>query len=202
MGAHLIWGRRGGEGILQTVAAGEVAKKESSASDPRLNFAKLFRQYYPHIYNYLRYRVPLQKDAEDLAGMVFERAYARREQFDATKGAFSTWLFRIAHNTLANYHRARQRRLAHEAEGSLPADLVTSEPSPEAQVIEREAIARLLRGLKHLSERDQEVIILKFAGQLSNKEIGQIMELNEKTVSVVLWRAMRRLQRHLEGEAS
>jgi RNA polymerase sigma factor (sigma-70 family) len=189
-------------GTLQTAAVREVTKKKAGASEPSLDFAELFRQYYPCIYNYLRYRVASQKDAEDLAGVVFERAYVHREQFDAAKGTFSTWLFGIAHNTLANYHRTRQRRLAHEAENGLPADLVTSEPSPEAQVIEREAIARVLRGLRYLSQRDQEVITLKFGGQLSNREIGQVMELNEKTVSVVLWRAMRRLRQHLEGESS
>jgi RNA polymerase sigma factor (sigma-70 family) len=187
---------------LQTAAVRELTKNRASASEPGLDFAELFRQYYPYIYNYLRYRVDSQKDAEDVTGMVFERAYVHRGQFDPAKGAFSTWLFRIAHNTLANFHRTHQRRLAHEAESGLPADLATSEPSPEAQVIEREAIARVLGGLKHLNERDQEVITLKFAGQLSNREIGQIMELNEKTVSVVLWRAMRRLRQHLEGDVS
>ncbi len=187
---------------MQTAAARELTKNRAGASEPGLDFAELFRQYYPYIYNYLRYRVDSQKDAEDVTGMVFERAYIQRAQFDPAKGAFSTWLFRIAHNALANYHRTRQRHLVYEAESGLPADLVTSEPSPEAQVIQREAITRVLRGLKHLCERDQEVITLKFAGQLSNREIGQIMELNEKTVSVVLWRAMRRLRQHLEGEAS
>lgn len=187
---------------MQTFAGRGVTGEQTSASEPRLNFAELFRECYPLIYNYLRYRLDSQPDAEDLTSLVFERAYTHREQFDATKGAFSTWLFRIAHNTLSNYYRTRQRRLAYEAESGLPADLVASEPAPEAQVIHKEAIARLLRGLKHLNQRDQEVISLKFAGQLSNKEIGQIMELNEKTVSVVLWRAMRRLQQHLQGEAS
>jgi RNA polymerase sigma factor (sigma-70 family) len=52
-----------------------------------------------------------------------------------------------------------------------------------------------------LRERDQEVISLKFAGRLSNKEIGQIMDLKEKTVSVVLLRAVRRLQKEIKKEA-
>jgi RNA polymerase sigma factor (sigma-70 family) len=62
------------------------------------------------------------------------------------------------------------------------------------QLIQQETIAQILGGLAHLSERDREVISLKFAGRLGNKEIGQIMDLKEKTVSVVLLRAMRRLQ--------
>jgi len=187
---------------LQTIALQEVTKTKDNTSESRLNFEQLFQQYYPRIYNYLRYRVASQEDAEDLANIVFERAYVHRESFNPAKGAFSTWLFRIAHNTLANYHRTRQRRLVHETEGGLPADLGTPKLSPEAQLIEKETITHLLQGLERLSERDQEVISLKFAGQLSNREIGQIMTLNEKTVSVVLWRAMRRLQQQLAGEVS
>jgi RNA polymerase sigma-70 factor (ECF subfamily) len=166
-----------------------------------LNFAELFEAHYPRIYNYFRYRVVSQEDAEDLTSLAFERAYASRERFDAARGTFSSWLFRIAHNVLANYYRTHQRRAAHEAENDLPADLVTTGPSPEAQVIQGERVARLLQGLRGLSQRDQEVITLKFAGELSNREIGQVIGLAEKTVSVVLWRATERLRRRLEGDA-
>jgi RNA polymerase sigma-70 factor (ECF subfamily) len=170
--------------------------------EAELDFADLFREHYPRIYNYFRYRVNAQADAEDLTSVTFERAYANRERFSKAKGNFSTWLFRIAHNVLANHYRTHQRHSAHEAEGELPADLVAPAPSPETQVIQEERIARLLRGLRDLSQRDQEVITLKFAGALSNKEIGEIMGLKEKTVSVVLWRAMGRLGRQLKGDLS
>lgn len=187
---------------MQTLAVRGTTRQKVSDADADLDFPGLFQFYYSRIYNYLRYRVDAQEDAEDLSNTVFERAYVHRGGFDAAKGSFSTWLFRIAHNTLANYYRTRERRMAREVEGDLPTDLVTSEPSPEALVIQDEAIAHLLRSLQHLSERDQEVISLKFAGQLSNLEIGQIMGLKEKTVSVVLLRAVRRLQQHLKGDAT
>ena len=187
---------------MQTTVATEATQDSANASAAQLNFAELFRQYYPRVYSYLRYRVSSPEDAEDLIATIFEKAYTHREQFDVTKGAFSTWLFRIAHNTLANYYRTRQRRSVWETESSLPGDLVTPEASPEIQIVQQETMAQLLQGLERLSERDQEVISLKFAGRLGNKEIGQIMDLKEKTVSVVLLRAMRRLQRELkEGPA-
>lgn len=186
---------------MSVAATTGTTKENQEITATELDFATLFQEYYPRVYNYLRYRVNSAEDAEDLIGQVFEKAYTRRHQFEPTKGAFSTWLFRIAHNTLANYYRTRQRRLAWEAEDELPADLTTSEASPEAQLIQQEAIGHLLQGLTQLSERDQEVISLKFAGRLSNQEIGQIMDLKEKTVSVVLLRAMRRLQKEIKGAA-
>lgn len=178
------------------VSSNTVAQQANPA-EASLDFAELFRQYYLRIYNYLRYRVNSREDAEDLISQVFEKAYTHRQQFDATKGTFSTWLFGIAHHTLANYYRTRQRRGVWETEEELPEDLVKPDSSPETQMIRQEMIMQLLQSLGRLSERDQEVISLKFAGRLSNQEIGQIMDLPEKNVSVVLFRAMRRLQQHV-----
>jgi RNA polymerase sigma-70 factor (ECF subfamily) len=185
---------------LQLNVVEESTPVDTATASAKLDFAELFRQYYPRVYNYLRYRVNTAADAEDLISAVFEKAYTHRMQFDPTKGAFSTWLFRIAHNMLANYYRTLQRRSKWESESEVPPDLVTSEPSPELQMIQKEKVSQLLQGLKRLSERDQEVISLKFAGRLSNQEIGQVMDLKEKTVSVVLWRAMRRLQQLVTEE--
>lgn len=190
------------------VASLQIAKSEApvknapEASETELNFAELFQQYYPRVYNYLRYRVNVVEDVEDLISMVFEKAYSRREQYDADKGAFSTWIFRIAHNTLVNFYRTNQRRSAWESGQVVPEDLVTPELAPETQLVQQETVATLLQGLENLGERDQEVISLKFAGRLSNREIGQIMKLKEKTVSVVLLRAMRRLQKQLQEKAA
>jgi len=187
---------------LQAAEPDKTRKEDEEISVSTLDFAELFRQYYPRVYNYLRYRVNRPEDAEDLIGVVFEKAYTNRERFDEAKGAFSTWLFQIAHNTLANYYRTHHRRSKWEAESDLPDEMVISEPSPEAQVIRQENVAQLLEGLNKLSERDQEIISLKFAGHLSNRDIGQIMDLKEKTVSVVLLRAMRRLQKAVKGSIS
>ncbi len=167
------------------------------ANEPvtQLNFAELFEQLYPRIYNYLRYRVNVPEDAEDLMGVVFEKAFTHRGQFDPAKGEFSTWLFRIAHNSLANYYRSRQRSSAWESEAAPSEDLPQQGASPEAQIIRQETVAQLLEGLSQLNERDQEIISLKFAGRLSNREIGEIIDMKEKTVSVALLRAMRRLQK-------
>jgi RNA polymerase sigma-70 factor (ECF subfamily) len=181
----------------------KIGKKTQSteAAGAELDFAELFQQHYSRIFNYLRYRVNTREDAEDLISAVFEKAYGHRQQFDPSKGTFSTWLFGIAHHTLANFYRTRQRRGVWEAEEELPEDLLKPDSSPETQIIQQEAMAQLLQGLTRLSERDQEVISLKFAGRLSNQEIGQVMDLSEKNVSVVLFRAMRRLQQQMEEVA-
>jgi RNA polymerase sigma-70 factor (ECF subfamily) len=186
---------------LQTVAIQEI-RNTTEYLEPDLDLTALFQQYYPRIYNYLRYRVGLVEDVEDLIGTVFEQAYTHRGKFDPNKGAFSTWLFRIAHNELVSYYRRKARRSTWVAETEPPIDLVTSEPSPETQLIHQETLVLMLNCLERLSERDQEVISLKFAGKLRNNEISKIMDMPEKTVSVVLLRAMQRLRQEMGKEAA
>lgn len=187
---------------MQTVAAEDVSIKSKEVSEPKLDLAALFQQYYPRIYNYLRYRVNSVEDAEDLISTVFEQAYTHQAQFDSGRGAFSTWLFRIAHNELVSYYRKRTSRLNWETGAEIPPDLMTHDPSPETQIVHQEALVLMLRCLEHLNERDQEIISLKFAGRLRNNEISEIMEMPEKTVSVVLLRAVRRLRQEMEKEAA
>lgn len=186
---------------MQAIAMKNIKSKTQSNAESELNLAELFQEYYPRIYNYLRYRVNSTEDAEDLIGAVFEQAFKNRAQFDPIRGAFSTWLFRIARNELVSHYRRRKRRSAWETDADLPPDLVAAEPLPETQLVQKEALIQLLKGLGQLSERDQEIISLKFAGKLKNKEIGEIMDLKEKTVSVVLLRAVRRLRQQIELEA-
>ncbi len=188
---------------MQSVVINKMmGRSDKVVDEPNLDLAGLFQAHYPRIYNYLRYRVNSPEEAEDLISAVFEKAYTHRERFDSIKGSFSTWLFRIAHNTLVDHYRRRERRSTWETGAGLPPDLVAPEPSPEAQLVQKEAMAQLLQGLSRLSERDQEVISLKFAGKLRNKEIGEIMKMKEKTVSVALLRAVRRLRRQMIEEAA
>jgi len=179
-----------------------IGKRSPPAKESEVALAQLFEQWYPKVYNYLRYRINNPTDAEDLTSLVFERAYNARQQFDETKGAFSTWLFRIARNALIDHLRSGQRRATWEDEATLPLDLAASEPTLEAQVVQQELVATLLSSLARLSDRDQEIISLKFAGGFKNKEIGQIVGMKEKTVSVTLLRAMRRLRQQMMQEVA
>ena len=186
--------------MLHSDAMPVVINNSKSDAVPNLDLTELFWQHYPRIYNYLRYRVSAVEDAEDLISTIFELAFKKRAQFDPDRGTFSAWLFRIAHNELVSHYRKRKSQSTWEAGIEPPTDLAAVELSPESRVIEKEAFEQMLQGIAQLNERDQEIISLKFAGQLGNKEIGQIMGMKEKTVSVTLLRAVRRLRQQIEKE--
>lgn len=187
---------------MQPITKPTAAPRAGLPAGVKLNFAELFRQFHPRVYNYLRYRVAAAEDVDDLVSAVFEKAFARRAQFDPAKGNFSAWIFGIAHNTLANFYRDSQRQAGWASDQPVLDDLCAPAEGLENQVIQQEQLFLLLTKLAQLNERDQEAISLKFAGRLSNIEIGEIMGLKEKTVSVVLLRAMRRLQQLVQEESA
>jgi RNA polymerase sigma-70 factor (ECF subfamily) len=78
------------------------------------------------------------------------------------------------------------------------ADQPDDAPPVEAQAERSEELARLLAAVRTLSDREQEIIGLKFLGGLKNRQIGQAMGLRAGHVAVILYRAIRRLRDLLE----
>jgi RNA polymerase sigma factor (sigma-70 family) len=158
-------------------------------------FADLYRQYLPRILNYVRLRVDGEDLAQDLTAAIFERAISRQHTLRQPE-AFGAWLFRIARTTVAGYYR--QRRPV------VPLDLAdeqaASDPSPPEAVMRREELSRLRESLTTLSEREREIIRLKFGGGLGNQEIGRVLRLRAGHVAVILYRALRKLRARLEEE--
>jgi RNA polymerase sigma-70 factor (ECF subfamily) len=169
----------------------------SQGSDPAegQTYAELYRQYLPRILNYVRLRVDGEDLAQDLTAEAFERAISKQHTL-RRQAAFGGWLFTIARNTVAAYYRGRRPTVSLDQAASQPA---TSLSPPEA-VIRREELDRLRAALGALSEREQEIIRLKFLGGLGNKEIGRVLRLRSGHVAVILYRALRKLRVRLEAE--
>ena len=166
------------------------------------DFEELFREYHPKVYAYVRYRLNDDQEAEDLTSDILERALTRLSTYDAQKGAFSTWLFSIAHNMWVNHIKKWKRRSAYQADYDWAAEnRAAPGMSPEQSVVRQEQTRRMLSCLGTLPDSQQEILTLRFAGQLSNREIAQVLDMNERTVSVYILRALRRLRQQLgEGE--
>jgi RNA polymerase sigma-70 factor (ECF subfamily) len=160
-------------------------------------FWRLYEHYFPTVYNYIRYRVDMVTLAEDLTSETFIRALERQHTFDSCRGSFAAWLFTIARNLVNSHYRARRRRMI------LPLnavdDLPDPTPGPETRILGDEQHAELLTALQQLSERERDLLGLKFASNLSHREIAHLTGLTENHVSVVLYRALRRLRCILEA---
>jgi RNA polymerase sigma-70 factor (ECF subfamily) len=161
------------------------------AGEDKLAFGELYQRYITRIYNYCYYRTGNQQDAEDLTARVFMRAMAHISNYDNRGVPFSAWLYRIAHNLVANWHRDNNRRniipLDEYLAGKLPVD------APDALAEMKEEQAQLLASIDRLPEDRQQLLILKFVERLSNAEIGQIMNRTEGAVKSLYHRTLSAL---------
>jgi RNA polymerase sigma-70 factor (ECF subfamily) len=101
---------------------------------------------------------------------------------------FSAWLYRIAHNLLANWHRDNSR----SKEVPLDESLIGKPEAdhPEIELLQSEEREYLLNVIHYLPPDRQQLIILKFVEHLSNAEIGQIMGRTEGAIKSLYHRTL------------
>jgi RNA polymerase sigma-70 factor (ECF subfamily) len=168
------------------------------ARDDTAAFGELYTRYVKKIYNYIYYRTGNYHDAEDLTSRVFFRALAHIDSYTDRGVPFSAWLYRIAHNLVANWHRDRGRQKV------VPLDEYISNDSgptaPESVTENLEDSEKLLEKIRELPEERQQLLVLKFVERLSNAEIGAIMNRTEGAIKSLYHRTLLSLRDRLEDE--
>ena len=163
-------------------------------------FGELYERYVVKIYNYVYYRLGNHHDAEDVTSRVFYRALMHVEDYVDRGVPFSAWLYRIAHNLVANWHRDHGRRQDVDFDDAQLADLpiIGVRPEqPESLAEENERRRWLLTAIRRLPEDRQELLILKFVEQLSNAEVGKIMDRTEGAIKSLYHRTLLALRDEL-----
>jgi RNA polymerase sigma-70 factor (ECF subfamily) len=186
---------------------------QQARTDPRA-FVHLYDHYFPRIHAYVRYRVHGQQDAEDIIAEVFLKAMRGLSGFKwRHENSFAAWLFRIAHNLIADYYRRREQveiveialnpGASASGNGSKNAATLTScALRPEEALTQQETFQQMQALIETLSPRRREVITLRFFGGLRNKEIADILDLDERTIASHLSRGLRDLRDRYTAQTS
>lgn len=161
-------------------------------------FGELYERYAERIFNYVYYRTGNPHDAEDLTARVFQRAMNHIRNYTNRGVPFSAWLYRIAHNLVANWHRDRSRKQ------EIPLDdlpiLPTKGDHPERNLVRSQEQDALLKMIRKLPPERQNLLILKFVENMSNAEIGKIMGRSEGAVKSLYHRTLLALRDQLEDQ--
>ncbi len=176
---------------LEDAALVEQARTDQAA------FGTLYERYVQKMYNYIYYRTGSHEDAEDLTARVFHRAMAHIKGYVERGVPFQAWLYRIAHNLVANWHRDRSRHKVVPLDEYVAARLRSE--APEARVESQDEIERLTQAVRALPEERQQLLILKFVDRLSNQEIGVIMDRSEGAIKSLYHRTLLALREMLGG---
>lgn len=159
-------------------------------------FGELYERYLDKIYNYVFYRTGNHHDAEDLTARVFFRAMAHIENYTERGVPFQAWLYRIAHNLVANWHRDRGRRKVIPLDEFIASSLKSEAPDRHAE--DNEEREALLKAIRMLPEERQQLLILKFVEHRSNAEIGEVMERTEGAIKSLYHRTLIALRDELQ----
>jgi RNA polymerase sigma-70 factor (ECF subfamily) len=179
----------------------EAAKRGSGDA-----FAALHSRYYGRIYRLAYLKTNNASDAEDVASETFLRALSSLPRFQFKEGmpmdaSLYPWLHRIATNLIVDSSRQRPP----SGTVSLDAPLVEgmrdlladrmpargeASLSPQ-EIVERNEVQDLVRAaIATLPEDQSEVLVFRFLGDLSLKEIAPLMQRSESAVKSLLHRAV------------
>ena len=132
-------------------------------------------------------------DAEDLVQEAFLRAYRGLPTFRG-ESRFSTWLYRITVNVCLNWIASRKPR-AEPISNEL--EIEDSRPSPSALLEDRQAAAGIRAAVARLPERQRMTLVLRVYGDLSHREISEIMGGSVGTAKANLFFALKNLKKIL-----
>lgn len=166
-----------------------LAKHEPKA------FAPLYEIYSPRVYAYCLRRLANPPDAEDLTSSIFTKALCHLADYQG--GNVGAWLFRIAHNEVANHWRGYRTQISLD---SHEIDLAADGLLPSEQVLAQEHAAAMRRAVALLPAAQRELLALKLAGQLTSEQIGAVLGKSGSAVRVEIHRIMKRLRLLFEQE--
>jgi len=189
--------RRARAGRVPAAGDPDLADVRASQADLAA-FGTLYRRYLDRVYGYAFYLLGDHHDAEDATERTFVAALAAIGAFRDEGASFRSWLFRIAHNQVANALRTRGRRSAASLEAVEEPSSRTADPA--VAVTAADEARELRRALATLSEDRRQVIVLRFVDGLSAREIGVVLGRSEGAVRVLQHRALRELAAVLDHE--
>jgi RNA polymerase sigma-70 factor (ECF subfamily) len=162
---------------------------------------QLVLRYQRPVWGLLQRMVRDRMLAEDLAQEVFVKAFRALGTFDPSR-KFSSWLFKIAHNTAIDHLRRKDlNTVALETPDGEP-DLLAVVPDSDAEspdsALQRRDLARDMEdSLERLRPEYREVVLLRFHEGLSYEEIAEVTGLPLGTVKTHLFRARKAMARYL-----
>ena len=158
------------------------------------SFVGIYEQHVSRVYGYFAYALGSRREAEDLTQQTFEKALKAWWRYDDSRGGASSWLLAIARNVFVDHLRATNTPASVPIEEANLETMITTEDRPAVG-----PDPELERALGELSQRERELIALRFGGDLSGIEIARLTGLSAANAQQIIARALRRTRERLES---
>ena len=172
-----------------------MAKRASTDDEA---FIELYETFFPRLYNFIYARIRNSADADEITNDVFYKIFLNLEQYSGTS-SFVAWLFSAANHSVIDFCRRKNKKrqiVAEDWEEFFTATAPESQ-QPENQLLTEEERRKLLKAVGKLTEREQQIIELKYWSDCSNVEIAKILDLTPSNVGIILFRALDKLKKQM-----
>ena len=166
----------------------------SLAKENREAFGALYAKYWEPVYRFIYKRIIGEERVKDIAQAVFIKAMLNLHKYEARGFAFSSWLFRIALNEIADTAKKEKNLGIVDVPTDGKEELV-SEPDLGLRDFQLE---QLVAALNQSSPEDVELIELRFFEKRRLREVANILGISETNCKVRMHRTMKRLKATIE----
>ncbi len=169
----------------------------AAASGDSRAFSRLFRALHPELTRFVRRRLRVQADVEDVVAQSFHKILERLADYDAARCSVRGWALMIARSRVIDHLRGQRPG---EDIGTLVDALPGGGQSPIEQLAADETLRRLHRQLADLPLRSRQVLALRLGDGLSHQEIAEVLELSVANVKQISSRALRSLRGAIDDQ--
>lgn len=155
-----------------------------------LDTEKIYKEFYPKVYQYLVNRMGSIEDAEDMAQTVFLKVFTKLDTFDGTKSSISTWIFNITRNTLIDHQRSMTLRLHDE----IPETVADDGPDMLDNLIMEQELDRLADALEKLTDEQRDLIILHYYNEHTLLQVAEMMRRPYGQIKRLHMKALQKLK--------
>ena len=175
---------------------GMVLLGASSSQDDKslAGFEELAMPLFDSLYNFARWLVRNQSDAEDLVQETYRKALHSFASFQPGTN-FRGWIFRILKNTFLSSHSGLERKMTATMESEEDrSELAAESETPETILIERSNRQLVQRAIDDLPAHYREVVLLCEVEEMSYQQIAETLSIPIGTVMSRLARARRAIR--------
>ena len=174
----------------------ELVRRAQQCDQEALSW--LYQLFYPKLYNYGCLQLGDAQLAEDLASEVLLRVLESLQDYRFRGLPVAAWVFRIARNYVIDLHRRRQRRPQVPLFDGIP----DADDDPHALAERALARRELYLAMRHLTEEQRQVVILKFIEGMDNTSVARVLGRSEGAVKSLQHRALVALRKMLSPEGT
>ena len=155
------------------------------------SFGLLYDKYIEKIYKFVYFKTNHKETAEDITSQVFLKAFNNINSFD-NKGSFNAWLYQIARNSIIDFYRLKKNEINIEDIFDL-----SDQSDIERDMDVKVKLEKVEKYLKHLKPEQREIIMLRIWGQMSYKEIAEILGKSESSCKMMFSRTITVLRKEM-----